>query len=79
LGLKSYVVVVDSSTHRIMILKLEYPKKRTEVKVYAHAATEVRLKSGKLWKWVICDHHDWSSFIFPKFLFDLSPYRPLTT
>ena len=36
-------------------------------------------KSGKLWKWVICDHHDWSSFIFPKFLFDLSPYMPLTT
>jgi len=25
-----------------MILKLEYPKKRTEVKVYAHAAAEVR-------------------------------------
>lgn len=28
-------------------------------------------KLRKLWRWVICDHHDQSSFISPNFLFDL--------
>jgi hypothetical protein len=28
-------------------------------------------KLRKLWRWVIRDHHDQSSFISPNFLFDL--------